>query len=200
MRCTLTDPTKQQIYQLSNEQVNKLTSKQGFPSYQSAWLCYWQTRAYVCEIFRQIVFPVSFLCSCFWSWPQPFCHQHHHYLHHVAVVVIVIFVPIVSILFYNHHFHYLICFWVVKQRNSKEAGTCTFVVNLNDQLSWFSFLFYVSTLNSPQKLRSSHWWLSTSMWWVLLFFECTSYHSTSRCQILQENRRIYWRMKRSIIW
>ena len=32
MRCTLTDPTKQQIYQLSNEQVNILTSKQGFPS------------------------------------------------------------------------------------------------------------------------------------------------------------------------
>ena len=118
--------------------------------------------------------------------PQPFCHQHHHYLHHIAVVVIVIFVPIVSILFYNHHFHYLICFWVVKQRNNKEAGTCTFVVNLNDQLSWFSFLFYVSTLNSPQKLRSSHWWLSTSMWWVRLFFECTSYHSTSRCQILQK--------------
>ena len=132
--------------------------------------------------------------------PQPFCHEHHYYRHHIAVVVIVIFVPIVSILFYNHHFHYLIYFWVVKQRNNKEAGTCTFVVNLNDQLGSFSFLFYVSALNSPQKLHSSHWWLSTSMWWVRLFFECTSYHSTSRCQILQENRRIYWRMKRSIIW
>ena len=63
-------------------------------------------------------------------------------------------------------------------------------MNLNDQLSWFSFPFCVSALNSPQKLRSFHWWLSTSMWWVRLFFECTSYHSTSRCQILKGNRLI----------
>ena len=64
------------------------------------------------------------------------------------------------------------------------------MVNLNDQLSWFSFPFCVSALNSPQKLRSFHWWLSTSMWWVRLFFECTSYLSTSRCQILKGNRLI----------
>ena len=108
--------------------------------------------------------------------------RYHHFL--------ITFVPTISLLFYHHYFHYLICFWVVKQINNEEAGTCSWVVNLNDQLSWFSFPFCVSALNSPQKLRSSHWWLSTSMWWVRLFFECTSYHSTSRCQILQGNRRI----------
>ena len=129
--------------------------------------------------------------------PQPSCQQHHHYHHHIAVVVIITFVP--TIIIYHHYFHYLTCFWVVKQKNNK-WGTCAYAVNLNDQLGSFSFPFCVSALNSPQNLRSSHWWLSTSMWWVRLFFECTSYHSTLPCQLLQGNRQINRRSKGSTIW
>ena len=52
--------------------ASKQTNKQTRFSLMLKWFCYWQTRAYVCEIYHQIVFPVSFLCCCFWYWATTF--------------------------------------------------------------------------------------------------------------------------------